>query len=107
MKAISNKLNIHESVDLAEFVEATKNYSGADLQGFMYNAHLESIHETLESKKEDLLKVGNSKKLHVGETEENRVVEFISSAEKVMTLGEKNALTEKVCYMNTIVIFLL
>ena len=107
MKAISNKLNIHESVDLVEFVEATTDYSGADLQGFMYNAHLESIHETLESKKEDLLKVSNSKKLHVGETDEKEVVEFISSAEKVMTLAEKNALTEKVCYMNTIFIFLL
>lgn len=47
MQACSRKIALDPSVDLAEYTAQTEGYSGADLQAFIYNAHLDAIHETL------------------------------------------------------------
>lgn len=36
-----------QSVDLEKTATMTEGYSGADLQAVIYNAHLESVHDTL------------------------------------------------------------
>jgi peroxin-1 len=39
-------MRVEPSVDLAHIASSTEGFSGADLQALVYNAHLESIHET-------------------------------------------------------------
>jgi len=38
-------VHLSSDVDLAEYVDATAGFSGADLQAVVYNAHLEAIQE--------------------------------------------------------------
>lgn len=47
MQACSRKIALDPSINLVDYAEHTKGYSGADLQAFVYNAHLAAIHETL------------------------------------------------------------
>ncbi|KAI9322670.1 P-loop containing nucleoside triphosphate hydrolase protein, partial [Dichotomocladium elegans] len=44
LQALSRKMVLAQDVDLRKFAEKTEGFSGADLQGFLYNAHLEAIH---------------------------------------------------------------
>jgi peroxin-1 len=39
-------MTVEPSVDFAHIASSTEGFSGADLQALVYNAHLESIHET-------------------------------------------------------------
>ncbi|KAK9728067.1 Peroxisome biosynthesis protein pex1 [Basidiobolus ranarum] len=49
LQAVAKKMSLHEEVDLAYWANKCIGYSGADLQGFVYNAHLEAIHDTIKS----------------------------------------------------------
>lgn len=40
-------MNISSSVSFSEISKICENYSGADLQALLYNAQLETIHETI------------------------------------------------------------
>ncbi|CAG8475766.1 8707_t:CDS:10 [Ambispora gerdemannii] len=51
LKALSRKMHLSEDVDLEVFAKKTQGYSGADLQAVLSNAHLEAIHETIDSEK--------------------------------------------------------
>jgi SpoVK/Ycf46/Vps4 family AAA+-type ATPase len=42
-------MELEPSVDLATLAPLTEDFSGADLQALMYNAHLESVHSVLET----------------------------------------------------------
>jgi len=44
LNALARKMTLAADVDLAYYAERTEGLSGADLQAFLYNAHLESIH---------------------------------------------------------------
>ncbi|KAL7278137.1 hypothetical protein ACG7TL_008108 [Trametes sanguinea] len=49
LEALSRKVALAPSVDLAALAEETDGFSGADLQALMYNAHLEVVHDTISS----------------------------------------------------------
>ena len=48
MRAISKKLDLAPTVNFEDFVTDLEGYSGADLQAYLYNAHLCCIHEHME-----------------------------------------------------------
>ncbi|WFC94586.1 Peroxisome biosynthesis protein pex1 [Malassezia brasiliensis] len=48
LRAISRKVHVHPSVNLAHWAERTAGFSGADLQALLYNAHLETINASLQ-----------------------------------------------------------
>ncbi|KAJ3090325.1 Peroxisome biosynthesis protein pex1 [Quaeritorhiza haematococci] len=48
LRAVSRKLHISPTIDLRTYAHQTAHFSGADLQGFLYNAHLEAVHEILD-----------------------------------------------------------
>ncbi|KAK0547067.1 Peroxisome biosynthesis protein pex1 [Tilletia horrida] len=43
------KIALEDDVDLKKWAERTEGYSGADLQALLYNAHLETIHESIQA----------------------------------------------------------
>ncbi|PVZ99826.1 hypothetical protein BB558_004138 [Smittium angustum] len=45
LKKHASKMNIDTNVDLGSYLTHTQDYSGADLQAFLYNGFLESINE--------------------------------------------------------------
>jgi len=47
LNALVRKLEIDEDVDLFALAEQTPNYTGADLQALLYNAHLEAVHSII------------------------------------------------------------
>ncbi|EPQ26414.1 uncharacterized protein PFL1_06062 [Pseudozyma flocculosa PF-1] len=47
MEAISRKVHLDPAVDLQRWAQRTEGYSGADLQALLYNAHLETIHDSI------------------------------------------------------------
>ena len=47
LRALARKLEIGDDVDLEELAERTPNYTGADLQAMLYNAHLEAVHNVI------------------------------------------------------------
>ena len=52
LQALSRKLEIGPDVDLYELAERTPNYTGADLQAMLYNAHLEAVHDVISAENE-------------------------------------------------------
>jgi peroxin-1 len=47
LNALARKMTLADDIDLAHYAERTDGLSGADLQAFLYNAHLESIHSVI------------------------------------------------------------
>jgi peroxin-1 len=47
LHALGRKMTLSDGVDLTHYAELTEGLSGADLQAFLYNAHLESIHSAI------------------------------------------------------------
>ncbi|CAO3684390.1 unnamed protein product [Umbelopsis ramanniana] len=47
LHALGRKMTLSDDVDLNHYAELTEGLSGADLQAFLYNAHLESIHSAI------------------------------------------------------------
>ncbi|KAG6857736.1 hypothetical protein H0H87_004152 [Tephrocybe sp. NHM501043] len=47
LKAVSQRVSVSPSVDWEEIAAATEDFSGADLQALVYNAHLEVIHASI------------------------------------------------------------
>ncbi|PWN50524.1 AAA-domain-containing protein [Violaceomyces palustris] len=47
IRAVSTKVHLDPSVDVRKWAERTEGFSGADLQALLYNAHLETIHESI------------------------------------------------------------
>jgi peroxin-1 len=52
LEALSRKLELDGDVDLFELAERTANYTGADLQAMLYNAHLEAVHGVISMQSE-------------------------------------------------------
>lgn len=46
--AVAKKLDLAPEVDLSDWAKRTEDYSGADLQALLYNAHLNAIHEGID-----------------------------------------------------------
>jgi peroxin-1 len=47
MHSLSRSLLLDSNVDLYQISQETNGFTGADLQGLIYSAHLEAIHEAL------------------------------------------------------------
>lgn len=47
LQAVARKLHLSPDVSLEEVATATETFTGADLQGLLYNAQLEAIHNSL------------------------------------------------------------
>ncbi|KAJ3074588.1 Peroxisome biosynthesis protein pex1 [Podochytrium sp. JEL0797] len=47
LEAVSRKLRISESLDLMAYAARCEDFTGADLQGLIYSAQLEAIHEQI------------------------------------------------------------
>ena len=52
LEALSRKLELGGDVDLYSLAERTGNYTGADLQAMLYNAHLEAVHDVISTQNE-------------------------------------------------------
>ncbi|KAI8057166.1 P-loop containing nucleoside triphosphate hydrolase protein [Syncephalis plumigaleata] len=50
LEAVASKLHLDPSIDINEIAASCENYTGADLQALLYNAHLEAAHESIEGK---------------------------------------------------------
>lgn len=48
LRAVATKLDLAPEVDLLEWAIKTADFSGADLQALLYNAHLNAIHEGID-----------------------------------------------------------
>ncbi|KAK8858426.1 hypothetical protein IAR55_002653 [Kwoniella newhampshirensis] len=51
LEAVGKKLALGSSVDWEEIASETEGFSGADLQGLVYGAHLEVVHSSLDDSK--------------------------------------------------------
>ncbi|KAI8141634.1 P-loop containing nucleoside triphosphate hydrolase protein [Fennellomyces sp. T-0311] len=91
LQALSQKMTLAAEVDLRLFAEKTEGYSGADLQGFLYNAHLEAIHGSvnLESFKEA------QKKEQEGKKQADEKSDFVMVRSEKTTTGAPLTLAEK------------
>eukprot|EP00794_Sanderia_malayensis_P000363 gene363-996_t len=49
LKALSNNLDVEDSMDFKSISEKTKGFSGADIKALLYNAQLKSIHRNYPS----------------------------------------------------------
>jgi peroxin-1 len=52
LQALARKLDLSPEVDLFGLAHRTTNYTGADLQAMLYNAHLEAVHDVISAQNE-------------------------------------------------------
>jgi peroxin-1 len=84
-------MTLASDVELADYAEKTEGFSGADLQGFLYNAHLEAIHGSIDIESFKEAQNKNEKK--------EQKSDFVSGARKVpLTLAEKNQISSRVSF---------
>lgn len=91
-------MTLAPDVDLKYFAEKTEGFSGADLQGFLYNAHLEAIHGAIniESFKEQ-----QQKEKETREDDRKSGFVMVNSAQSSnpappLTLAEKGQISQRV-----------
>ena len=79
-------MTLSSEVDLKVYSEKTEGFSGADLQGFLYNAHLEAIHGAvnIESFKEQ------QKKAQEGKEQNEEKSDFVMVRHSHTTTAENN-----------------
>lgn len=82
-------MKLATNVDLRVYAERTEGFSGADLQGFLYNAHLEAIHGSIQI---ETFKESNDNK------RQEKQNEFVmNDNNKVgLTLAEKGQISQRV-----------
>ncbi|KAH8922700.1 AAA-domain-containing protein [Atractiella rhizophila] len=95
--ACSRKVKLAEDVDLSIYASRTEGYSGADLQAFIYNAHLDTIQSSLAQSDEK----GKGKE-EEGEDDEVQFEVFGGSPNdsKVLTRQQKSQLAQRVCSLH-------
>lgn len=75
-------MTLASEVNLNEYAEKTEGFSGADLQGFLYNAHLEAIHGAID--------IDSFKEQQKKEKEQSDSSNEPSSSDFVMTGGKSS-----------------
>ncbi|KAI9481479.1 MAG: P-loop containing nucleoside triphosphate hydrolase protein [Benjaminiella poitrasii] len=88
LQALSAKMTLAADIDLKEYANKTEGFSGADLQGFLYNAHLEAIHGAIDL---DSFKEAQNTK---GE-EKNDFIMNYGSKKVPLTLAEKGQISQR------------
>lgn len=86
-------MKLGPDVDLVVYAEKTEGFSGADLQGFLYNAHLEAIHGAIDM---DSFKQAQDNKSN--DKSSNEKSDFVTNRDgKVpLTLAEKGQISQRV-----------
>lgn len=83
-----------DDVELKVYAEKTEGFSGADLQGFLYNAHLEAIHGAIDL---DTFKEAQNNKSDKKASNEKSDFVMNSGKNKVpLTLAEKGHISQRV-----------
>lgn len=95
LQALSNKMTLASEVDLQVFAGKTEGYSGADLQGFLYNAHLEAIHGAINI---DSFREQQKRENEVNkeEVKSDFVMARTSESGVPLTLAEKGQISQRV-----------
>ncbi|CAG8436460.1 4148_t:CDS:10 [Funneliformis mosseae] len=93
LKALSRKMELKDDVDLSYYAKQCEGFSGADLQALLYNAHLEAIHEAIDSDKSLESSKSNS------DGNDMQFVSFNSksaqSTSKALTAAEKGQISQR------------
>ncbi|KAJ3333974.1 Peroxisome biosynthesis protein pex1 [Blyttiomyces sp. JEL0837] len=97
LQAVSKKMVLSPEIDLRQVAQKLEGFSGADLQGLLYSANLEAIHENLH-----LTDVGAASKKGDGASDEAdvqfRVVRPVDE-EGAMSNAERSRLKERILKM--------
>lgn len=87
-------MTLSKDVDLKVYAEKTEGFSGADLQGFLYNAHLEAIHGAINI---ETFKEIQDNKAKDKKSEEKSDFIMNQQQQKVpLTLAEKGQISQRV-----------
>ncbi|OZJ02749.1 hypothetical protein BZG36_03349 [Bifiguratus adelaidae] len=96
LQSLALKMSLDPSVDLRFYAEKTEGLTGADLQAFFYNAHLEAIHDNIN--KEQLEKQLQARK---NDDDQQATSEFFtfklddSTTARKLTLAEKGHISDR------------
>ncbi|SCZ90288.1 BZ3500_MvSof-1268-A1-R1_Chr1-3g01895 [Microbotryum saponariae] len=95
IQASARKIALDPSVDLNKYAAKTEGFSGADLQALVYNAHLDAIHETLNSTTNALESSAESK----GKTENEDITYTTlggpAASDKVLSRAEQATVNKR------------
>ncbi|KAJ3402762.1 Peroxisome biosynthesis protein pex1, partial [Chytridiales sp. JEL 0842] len=98
LEAVSRKMNLAPDVDLLRIAQALDGFSGADVQGFMYSAYLEAVHEELgdQEKTEAQVKGKGKQKDSISAASDENKVEFkVIQPEERLSAVERQELTQR------------
>ncbi|KAI9345328.1 P-loop containing nucleoside triphosphate hydrolase protein [Obelidium mucronatum] len=91
LEAVSRKLHLSPSLDLKKYAKKCDGFTGADLQGLIYSAQLEAIHERIDENPATVLSNSGPKR--------DGSVEFVfaqpEGAEASMTRAEKTKMKHR------------
>lgn len=93
LEALASKMQLAADVDLKVYAKKTEGFSGADLQGFLYNAHLEAIHGAIDM--DTFKEAQNTKSANKASSDKSDFV--MNQTKKVpLTLAEKGQISQRV-----------
>ncbi|KAL9538989.1 hypothetical protein MBANPS3_010537 [Mucor bainieri] len=92
LQALAAKMHLAPDVDLKLYADKTEGFSGADLQGFLYNAHLEAIHGAIDM--DTFKEAQNTKSANKASSDKSDFV--MNQTGKVpLTLAEKGHISQR------------
>lgn len=97
MRALTRKVLLHADVELKFYAQQTEGFTGADLQAFIYNAQLESVHDIINQK----IELSDTHAVTTLNDEQNAEFIFLDNESKnvqSLSIDEKNKISEKVSY---------
>ncbi|KAI8373910.1 P-loop containing nucleoside triphosphate hydrolase protein [Blakeslea trispora] len=93
LEALSSKMQFAPNIDLRIYAEKTEGFSGADLQGFLYNAHLEAIHSAINI--ETFKEAQNLKSSSKASNEKSDFIMNSHSSKTQLTKAERGQISQR------------
>ncbi|KAI8639618.1 P-loop containing nucleoside triphosphate hydrolase protein [Parasitella parasitica] len=93
LEALASKMQLASDVDLKVYAEKTEGFSGADLQGFLYNAHLEAIHGAIDI--DSFKEAQNTKSTKKANGDKSDFVMNQTKKQVPLTLAEKGHISQR------------
>ncbi|KAI8997534.1 P-loop containing nucleoside triphosphate hydrolase protein [Pilobolus umbonatus] len=90
LNALSTKMELASDIDLSIYAEKTVGFTGADLQGFLYNAHLEAIHSSI-----DMDSFKSAENDGINKEEKSEFIMNDSKNKVPLTLAEKGQISQR------------
>lgn len=87
-------MQLASDVNLNVYAEKTEGFSGADLQGFLYNAHLEAIHGAIDM--DTFKEAQNTKSTNKANNDKSDFVMNQTKKQVPLTLAEKGHISQRV-----------